>query len=49
MCELLESTYRPGVSPVDAFRGMLAKLFAALALVLANPLNAELRAWPNRH
>jgi uncharacterized protein YllA (UPF0747 family) len=41
--ELLESSYRPGISPVDAFRGMLEKLFAGTALVIANPLNPELR------
>jgi uncharacterized protein YllA (UPF0747 family) len=41
--ELLETSYRPGVSPVDAFRVMLEKLFANTALVIANPLNPELR------
>jgi uncharacterized protein YllA (UPF0747 family) len=41
--ELLETSYRPGVSPVDAFRLMLEKLFAGTALVIANPLNPELR------
>src|SRR5215471_10512725 len=41
--ELLETSYRPGVSPVDAFRVMLEKLFAGTGLVIANPLNPELR------
>src|SRR5215475_5580393 len=41
--EVLESSYRPGISPVEAFRGMLEKLFAGTALVIANPLNPELR------
>jgi bacillithiol synthase len=41
--ELLESSYRPEVSPVEAFRVMLEKLFAGTALVVANPLNSELR------
>jgi uncharacterized protein YllA (UPF0747 family) len=41
--ELLECSYRPGVSPVDAFSAMLEKLFEGSGLILANPLNPELR------
>jgi uncharacterized protein YllA (UPF0747 family) len=41
--QILESFYKPGVSPVDAFLGMLAKLFEGTGLIVANPLDAELR------
>lgn len=41
--ELLECSYSPGVSPVDAFSRMLEKLFEGSGLILANPLNPELR------
>jgi uncharacterized protein YllA (UPF0747 family) len=41
--EVLESTYKPGVSPVEAFLRMLAKLFEKTPLVFANPLHPELR------
>jgi uncharacterized protein YllA (UPF0747 family) len=40
---LLESTYKPGVSPVDAFRGMLMKVFEGTGLVSVNPLDPEVR------
>jgi bacillithiol synthase len=41
--ELLESCYRPGVSPAEAFLRTLAKVFKGTGLVLANPLEPELR------
>jgi uncharacterized protein YllA (UPF0747 family) len=49
--DLLASTYKPGVSPVDAFARMLAKLFEGSGLVLVNPLDPELRklAAPTLH
>ena len=43
LLELLESTYKPGSSPVDAFTCMLAKLFEGTGLILANPLHPEMR------
>ena len=48
---LLASTYEPGVSPVDAFGRMLAKLFQGSGLILVDPLDAELRklAAPTFH
>jgi uncharacterized protein YllA (UPF0747 family) len=49
--DLLASSYKPGVSPVDAFAKMLAKLFEGSGLILVNPLDAELRklATPTLH
>jgi uncharacterized protein YllA (UPF0747 family) len=49
--DLLNHCYRPGVSPVDAFGRMLAKLFEGFGLVLVNPLDAGLRqlAQPTLH
>jgi uncharacterized protein YllA (UPF0747 family) len=49
--DLLTHSYRPGVSPVDAFGRMMAKLFEGFGLVLVNPLDAELRklAMPTLH
>jgi bacillithiol synthase len=41
--EILDLTYRPGRSPSDAFAGMMARLFADTELVLADPLDAELK------
>jgi uncharacterized protein YllA (UPF0747 family) len=41
--DLLISTYTAGVSPVDAFARMLAKLFEGSGLILVNPLDDELR------
>jgi uncharacterized protein YllA (UPF0747 family) len=41
--DLLEFSYKPGISPVEAFSRMLDKLFEGSGLVLANPLNPELR------
>src|SRR5712692_6497163 len=35
--DLLSSSYKPGVSPVDAFARMLAKLFEGSGLILVNP------------
>lgn len=40
---VLEPAYKPGASPVEAFRLMLAKLFEGTGLVFANPLDGELR------
>jgi uncharacterized protein YllA (UPF0747 family) len=40
---LVESAYRPGVSPAAAFLRMLERLFEGTGLVLADPLSAELR------
>ena len=41
--ELLTHSYKPGISPVDGFGRMLAKLFQGSGLTLVNPLDAELR------
>jgi uncharacterized protein YllA (UPF0747 family) len=41
--DLLESSYKPGTSPVDAFGRMMARLFQGTGLMLANPLHPELR------
>jgi uncharacterized protein YllA (UPF0747 family) len=41
--DLLTHSYKPGVSPVDGFGRMLAKLFQGSGLTLVNPLDAELR------
>jgi uncharacterized protein YllA (UPF0747 family) len=43
LVELLESSYKPGLSPVEAFTRMLAKLFERTGLILANPLHPEMR------
>ncbi len=40
---LLEGSYNPGTSPVDAFARMMAKLFEGTGLILANPLHPELK------
>lgn len=41
---LLDETYAPGVSPVEAFARMMARLFRDLGLVLVDPLDTNLRA-----
>src|SRR5437773_2230021 len=41
--DLLMMSYKPGMSPVDAFARMLARLFEGSHLILVNPLDAELR------
>jgi uncharacterized protein YllA (UPF0747 family) len=41
--QILESCYRPGVSPAEAFLRTLADLFKGTGLVFANPLEPELR------
>src|SRR5262249_55163221 len=41
--QILESSYKPGISPVDAFLSILAQFFQGTALVFANPLQPELR------
>jgi len=40
---LLESSYQPGISPVDAFARMMARLFAETELTFVNPLHKGLR------
>lgn len=40
--QVLES-YKPGISPVDAFAAMLGKLFEGSGLLLANPLHPDIR------
>ena len=42
--DLLESAYRVGDSPVDAFAKMMSKMFADSDLVFVNPLHPELKA-----
>jgi bacillithiol synthase len=42
--EMLESSYRPGVSPVDAFARMMVHLFRGTGLIVADPLHPELKA-----
>lgn len=41
--EILQCSYSPGVSPVDAFSRLLEKLFEGAGLIIANPLKPELR------
>jgi len=41
---ILESSYKPGVSPVKAFATMMARLFANTELTLVDPLHDELKA-----
>jgi uncharacterized protein YllA (UPF0747 family) len=41
--DLLESAYRPNVSPVDAFARMLSRLFAAAELIVADPLDPRMK------
>lgn len=41
--EILAASYKAGVSPVDAFARMMAKVFQGTDLVLVNPLDNELR------
>jgi uncharacterized protein YllA (UPF0747 family) len=41
--QVLESAYRPGASPVDAFLKVLGRLFEGTGLILANPLEPGLR------
>jgi uncharacterized protein YllA (UPF0747 family) len=40
---LLESSYEPGTSPVDAFAKMMARLFSGSGLTFINPLDQGLR------
>ncbi|MBI2149087.1 MAG: bacillithiol biosynthesis BshC [Acidobacteria bacterium] len=40
---ILESSYKPASSPVDAFARMMAQLFHGTGLIIANPLDDELR------
>jgi bacillithiol synthase len=40
---LIEESYRPGVSPVDAFGRMMTKLFDGTGLILVDPLHPELK------
>jgi uncharacterized protein YllA (UPF0747 family) len=41
--EILESCYRPGMSPVVSFGMMMAKLFAGTPLIFADPLDPEFK------
>jgi uncharacterized protein YllA (UPF0747 family) len=41
--EIVASSYKPGLSPVDAFGRLMAKLFQGTPLVLVNPLDNDLR------
>src|SRR6266446_6171735 len=41
--DLVESSYKPGISPADAFGRMMARLFKGTGLILANPLHPELK------
>jgi len=41
--DLLTLSYKPGMSPVDAFARMMTKLFEGSDLILVNPLDAGLR------
>jgi uncharacterized protein YllA (UPF0747 family) len=41
--DLVDSAYKPGVSPVDAFSAMMAKLFRGTGLLIANPLQRDIR------
>jgi uncharacterized protein YllA (UPF0747 family) len=41
--EILESCYRPGMSPVESFGMMMAKLFAGTPLIFADPLDPEFK------
>jgi bacillithiol synthase len=40
---VLTSSYKPGLSPADAFGRMMARLFEGTGLILVNPLDGELR------
>ena len=41
--DLLTTCYKPGLSPVDAFARMMARLFEGSGLILVDPLDDELR------
>jgi uncharacterized protein YllA (UPF0747 family) len=41
--EVLSSSYKPGLSPVDAFARLMTKLFQGTGLVLVNPLDNDVR------
>jgi uncharacterized protein YllA (UPF0747 family) len=41
---ILEDSYKPGASPVDAFARMMARLFANTELTFVNPLNDDLKS-----
>jgi uncharacterized protein YllA (UPF0747 family) len=41
--EILETCYRPGMSPVESFGMMMAKLFADTPLIFVDPLDAEFK------
>jgi uncharacterized protein YllA (UPF0747 family) len=43
VCDVLESSYQPGRSPVESFGSMMAKLFAGTPLILVDPLHPELK------
>ena len=41
---ILETSYKPGVSPVKAFASMMARLFSNTELTFVDPLHSELKA-----
>jgi bacillithiol synthase len=41
--QVMKSSYKPGVSPADAFLSAMVKLFEGTGLVFANPLEPEIR------
>jgi bacillithiol synthase len=41
--DMLETAYRPGVSPVEAFARMMTRLFAAAQLIVADPLDPRMK------
>ena len=41
--DLLESTYRPNLSPVESFAGMMTRLFGNSGLIVADPLDPRLK------
>jgi uncharacterized protein YllA (UPF0747 family) len=41
--EILESCYRPGLSPVESFGMMMAKLFTGTPLIFVDPLDPEFK------
>ncbi len=41
--EILAASYKPSISPVDAFARMMVRIFEGSGLILANPLDNDLR------
>ncbi len=42
--DLLESSYKSGMSPVDSFARLMVRLFEGTGLILANPLHPDLKS-----